>query len=847
MRRFSFVGTLAVVLTLALSMIWLGLTLIGRSFVDDGESDIAVEHLQAEVTLVRDGYGVPYIVAANEDDAWFGIGYAHAQDRLWQMDLMRRAGEGRLSEIFGRRALDYDRLLRTVGFARIARRIEQGLPQQTRKALQSYSNGVNACISAQKGRFPFEFDALGYEPEEWTPLHSILVVRMLGWELNLSMWTDIVYHEIADRVDSIRFAEIVPHYPTDAPTIIPGGQRPETGGWGSSDNDTVRRDTSRSIGRAGMPHAPQVLASVPHALLRIVDLDRAARELIGIAGPQVGSNAWALAPGRSLSGGAMLASDPHLPHSAPCRWYQCVLMFPGTHLAGVTLPGIPFIVSGRNDSVAWGLTAMMADQTDFYVEAVDTIRRTAVLHDGAWETMTTIRDTINVRDSASVPMVVRTTRHGPVLSDVDPWVGIRQTSDPGWRSRKDTLVAMRWAGSNVTQELAALHGMNRASNLTTFTAATRLGGVPAMSIAYADARGTIAFVPSALIPIRATPLLPRPGWDSRYNWKGTLPLDRIPTHSNPASGYVACANNKVSNMLPFSVGDFWEDPSRATRLQELLREGEGIGVTDFIQIQADVVSPYMRYLVDYLLRAFPDSSRQGSAVQAALTVLRSWDGGMRDNGAEAAIAAVWLQTVVTMTYQDEMGDELFRRWAYLAQNPIRALRYHCAIDSRWFDNTRTSGRREQRDDILREALGIALDTLHRRLNTWDVRRWRYGDIHSVTFPHPFGDRPDIRSIVNVGPFEVGGANGTINSGEWDFTRPYTVRVGPTMRQIIDFSDTSVFVRSVVTTGASGQPLNEFYSNQTVLWLSNGYIALRRSPPLGTDVFAVTRLHPATSR
>jgi penicillin G amidase len=853
MRRFSIVGTIVVTLTLLVGLSWLGLRLIGRSFVTAGEQSGEVEALSAEATITRDQYGVPYINAANEADAMAALGYAHAQDRLWQMDVMRRAGEGRLAEIFGRGVVQYDALLRTVGFRRIAAEIVKKMPAKTRASVNAYCRGVNAFIESHQGRYPMEFDALGYVPEPWTPEHSVLISRLLAWELNTSYWTDIVFGDIQRRVDSVRFSQILPYYPSDGATIIPGGQHPEPlleqlNAPPPPPVDTTKRDSTLLNDTTARPSAytPRSYkgAQAPD-LAGVILMEREMRRFLGIDGSHIGSNAWAIAANRTAGGKAMLANDPHLPHTAPSRWYQTVINYEGHRLGGVTLPGMPFIVVGRNNDVSWGLTSLMADETDFYVERLDSAKRTTMLVDGEWEKLTIIRDTIQVKDSASVPFVIRIGKHGPFISDLHPFAP--KTSgkpDTSWLLAASP-VAMRWRGNDVSGEMMALQGINNARNLQEFTAAVRLGGVPSLCFVYADREGNIASIPVARIPVREGTLmnLPNPGWESRYDWKGSIPPEKLPMLVNPESGFVASANNKVANNLPFAISDLWEDPSRAMRIEELLKEGNNYGVTDFVQMQGDLVSPHMRYMTEFLLRAFPDSVKQGSAVRAALAKLRSWNGGMIADGPEAAITAQWLQSVLEMTYRDEMGPDLYRNYAHFALLPTRAIRHHVMIDSRWFDDVTTKTRIETRDDILRKALGRALDSLHARFDSWDIGTWRFGAMHILTFPHLFEKNEKLRGIVNIGPFETGGAGTTINNGEWDLNQPFKVRVGPSMRQIIDFADTSAFLRSVITTGASGQPLNQYYKNQTVLWMSNGYLSLAPAPPTGADVTSVTRLAP----
>lgn len=852
-RRFSVVGTFLVVFTLVAGLIWVGVSLVGRSFVPEGTESDEIEGLGARATITRDQQGIAYVTAASELDAYTALGYAHAQDRLWQMDMIRRAGEGRLSEVFGRSTIGYDAMLRTIGFRRISEQILAATPKATRTALDAYARGVNAFVASHGGRLPMEFDALGYVPEPWTPLHSILVSRLLAWELNTSFWTDVVYGAMKERVDSLRFLEILPSYPTDAPTIIPGGQRPEPPVQSYAPSAPPPVDTSRAApaDTAGRDTLRRESAGMPLDVLR---LERSMREFLGIGGSHVGSNAWAVSGSHAAGGKPMLANDPHLMHTAPSRWYQVVLLFGDEHRAGVTIPGAPFIVVGRNDRIAWGMTALMADETDFYVERLDTTTGTTVLHDGRWEKLRTIRDTIRVKDSASVPFVIRITRHGPIISDVHPFAStypIRDTlglplDTSGPLARRP--IAMRWTGADVSQELAAFHRINSARTLEQFTAAARLGGVPSLAFVYADARGRIACVPIARVPVRGdgSPNVPMPGWESRYNWKGTIPMQRLPRLVDPDRGWVASANNKVANGLPFSFGDQWEDPSRAQRLEALLQEGATFEVVDFVQMQGDVNSPQLLTMVEHLLAAFADSARQRPAIRDAITRLRTWDGTMEANGVEPAIVAAWFQTLIERTYRDELGPTLFAHYVQMAQSPIKALRRHARIDSRWFDDVRTPAVRETRDQVMRASLGDAIAWLHRRFGHTSPASWRYGAFHTLSMPHPFGRAEQLRSIVNVGPLELGGSNTTLNNAEWDFNRPFNVRLGPSMRQIVDFADTAVFLRSIVTTGSSGQPLSQFYSNQTILWSANGHVQLRSRVPTGTGVSSTTELEPAGS-
>lgn len=853
----SLLGIFLVLLVFVVGIGWLVVGMTGRSFTSDEDQSDEIEGLSGEVSIVRDSYGVPYIKAANENDAMAALGYAHAQDRLWQMDMFRRFGQGRLSELLGSKLIAFDAFSKTIGFERIAQDIYAKMPGQTKSAVDAYCRGVNAFIENNRSRYSFEFDALGYEPEPWTPIHTVIVVRLLAWEQNTAFWTDLVFEGLRSRIDSARLAEVSPWYPSYGPTIIPGGQSPEPlleslRAGAPPPSDTTQVDSTGTDSTAAKPDSARAgrnaISSFYQSLEPLIDLDCAMRESIGIGGSGVGSNAWAIAGDRTVTGKPLLANDPHLQHSAPSKWYQAVLMIGNRTVAGVTVPGMPFVVAGRNNDIAWGITNLMTDESDFYLEKTDTKDR--VLHDGKWEKLTLVRDTIRTKDTLSTPITVRVSRHGPLLSDLKrlirlyppPLIDSAVASALVTTPSDSFALAIRWLGRDVSQELTALQRVNKAGTFKEFKDGLNFGGIPGLSLIYADRKGTIGYVPCVRAPIRgdANPNRINPGWESRFNWKGSRSVSEMPTMENPKQGYIASANNKPSNSLPFSVGDLWVDPSRAMRIEQYLSQGNTFEVLDCVQMQGDVLSEHMAYMTEFLLRAFPDSAAQGKKVREALGMLRRWNGEMGAESPEGAIAAEWAQTVYTMTWRDEMGPNLFGHFMLTPQLPLKSIRRQLMTDSRWFDDIATP-EREVRDDILRKALGEALESLHKRFGTWELPQWRFGAMHTLTFPHPFSMIEPLRKVVNIGPFEVGGTVTTLNNGEWNFNKPYEARLGPSMRQIVDFADTSIYLRSVLTTGQSGQPMNDHYQDQTIIYLFSGYVSLYNHLPAEEEVLSVTTL------
>ncbi|MFZ1571788.1 MAG: penicillin acylase family protein [Chlorobiota bacterium] len=882
----KWIGGLLVGTLLIVCIFLLTLSSVRKSFISDGETKDRILDLKAEVVINRDEDGITYITAENDLDAISALGYAHAQDRLWQMEIMRRAGEGRLSELFGSKTIGYDIFLRTVGFKTTSINIWNAMSEKTKQALRAYCKGVNSYILSHKGKRPFEFDVLNYELEPWTPLHSILISRLLAWELNTSFWNDLVLEQIKSKVDSVRFNDIIPYYPSYAPTIIPGGQFPEP----LLDSIRIRDSVSNFV----VPDSAKLLKLMSKAkmdsllketyptkkfnsknstkvnnfskknkkrvsfnsinindLNELISIDRNLRKFIGIDGAHIGSNSWVLSGSRTSSGKPILANDPHLQHSAPSKWYQIIIAYKGDRLAGVTLPGVPFVIIGRNNYIAWGITNMMADETDFYIEQKDSLMKNYVIYDGKREPLKVLSDTIKVKDTLSVPFEIRISKHGPIISECNPFSSKYQIDFPYFKKNKNSilsknLISMKWQGNNVSQDISAFQWINNARNLDEFVGAVKLGGCPGLNFVYASSSGTIAYVPSYKIPIRYTgikSILPYQGNDSKYDWKGEYPFTAIPMLVNPPSGYIATANNKVTNDTKFpAISDLWEDPSRAIRLAQLMRDGKNFNLVRVRQMQTDINSPQMLYMNDFLLRAFPDSLKQGFAVKDALKLLRNWNGSMSAESPEAAIIAQWFQKMVELTFKDELGDTLFSQYVYMAQSPIKALREACLTNSIWFDNIHTTVK-ETRDDIIRKAFSQALDSLNRYYSNWQITTWKFGDFHTLIMRHTFHEQKALNGIVDIGPFNLGGCNTTLANAEWDFNNPFQVRVGATMRLVVDFSDSTTFIHNIVSTGSSGQPLSNFYKNQSVIWSAGGLLNLGSIPPSNDNIVSTIRLFP----
>lgn len=751
---------------------------------------LSVAGLQRPVRVLRDAYGMPAIDAGNEHDLMFAIGFIHAQDRLWQMDMARRAAEGRLSELFGAASLPFDRMFRIVGLRRTAEAITAAMAPESMIRLQAYADGVNAFITQAKGRYPLEFDLLGYRPEEWSPVHSVMIGRLIAWELNLSWWTDLTYGMVAERVGLERAIDIMPSYPADV--------RP-----------TVPSDEWRRYASVGLPY---LRTAQEYA------------ERFGLASLSGGSNAWAVAPHRSTSGNAILANDTHLQLASPSRWYEMQIQMPGVRVRGMSIPGVPAVVAGRNDWIAWGITNVMADDADFYVERLDSLSGTQYRFDGQWQPVSFLTEEIAVRGDTAHPLNIRLTRHGPIVTDI---------VTPMQNARPTFVASMRWTGNEIDDQFGAFTRINRARDWSEFSAGVREFAVPGQNFIYADLSGNIGYWCGVKLPIRAgrSSLLPLPGWDPSAEWRGFVPFDQLPHRFDPPEGYIASANNKiVDNTYPYHISDLWEPASRIQRLDDVLgKEGEAFSQKDFERLQNDSFSPYARDLLPFVVNAFRDSVHTLPDGERVFEYLRNWHYQFTPDDIATAIYQQFLVRMIRNTFADEMGEDLFHDWVILGNIPLRVIaRLIRDGSSAWFDDVR-SPEVETRDDIIRRSLREAVADLHDRFGN-DMKVWRWGELHTVTLRHLLGMRKPLDRIFNIGPFPVAGGATALVSGEYDLNHPFEVTVGPSFRQIFDLGAEGE-LRSVLPSGQSGQVFHVHYSDQTRLWLNGGYRAAQFAAPL----------------
>ena len=726
--------------------------------------------LSGPVTVTRDRWGVPHIVAEKSDaDAVEALGFVHGQDRLWQMEFQRRVAQGRLSEVLGKAALDQDKFLRTWGFERAAQSILPALSPRSRELVRAYTRGVNAAIA--QNRLPLEFRILGFKPEPWTDVDSVSWSKLLAYDLGGNWDDELLGAQVAQQLGSSALGEVMPPYPDSAPTILSAGEL-QTG--------------------AQRP-APSSSARLPTVTLRRLEAQLAAARSLGFVNvPGKGSNDWVIGGQHTVSGKPILADDPHLALSAPMLWYLADLKGPGLHSIGATLPGLPAVVIGRNDRLAWGVTNVNPDVQDLYIEPADA-------------KLTTRTEIIKVKGEPDVNLTVAESVHGPVISGVS-----------GDAAAVGPRVALRWtalAPGDTT--LDAFLGLNYARNWTDFTSALKFYVAPSQNFVYADLDGNTGYYAPGKVPIRQGK-----GWDGslpiqgdgQHEWTGFIPFGDLPHTYNPADGLIVTANNKVvPDSYPYFLANNrnWAEPYRAERITQLLTAKDKLTVDDVKATQLDTVSLVWRDLKPYLLAARPD----GDLSTRALDLLKGWDGDERADAVPPLIFEAWLMQLQTLAQDELKNTGHVNSLAVL--NALKSQSQLCAV----------SGQGDCAAWLTR-SLKAAVTDLSARLGA-DPAQWVYGKLHQVASDHQaFGGVKAIGWLFNRHAPTSGGTD-TV-----DVARPdpgsYLQTHAPSYRQIIDFSDLnkSLFVG---TLGQGGNPIGPHYADQMRMWISGDYIPMSSDP------------------
>ncbi len=759
------------------------------------DGTVAVPGSGAQIEIVRDAYGVPHIFAATPNDAYFGLGFVHAQDRLFQMEQQRRLAQGRLSELMGASTLRFDKFFRLLNLTGFAEQNLSGLNDGTRQALDAYAAGVNAYLATNRGATSPELTLLVADhPEPWRATDTIAWLKVMALHLSGNWREEILRARLIDTIGEERTEEFFPPHPPDAPIII----------------DEALRTSSLSP------------APWQHALLDLLP-----RTLNG-------SNNWVVDGSMTASGMPLLANDPHLGLAAPAIWYMAHLEAPGLSVVGATLPGIPAVIVGHNNKAAWGVTNTRPDTQDLFIERIDPDDAGRYLTpDGSAEFIE--RDeTIAVRLGGDETVTIRETRHGPVISDI-------YGEETEGTAEDGEVIALAWtmlsADDRSIQSALAAHSVG---SWEESVAAVRDYRGPQQSIVYADTTGRIGLYAPAVVPIRRNGqgLVPVPGWTGEYDWIGEIPFDDLPHVVDPPRHYIATANEKiVGDDYLYFLAASWQPGYRSQRIRDLLEERDDHDVASFAAIQLDNRS---LMAIDFLPFAL-DAEPQTEAGRSLRDTLAGWQGDMEPGLVQPLIFSAWYRELTRLIYESDLDENFTNAWWH------RPTFTHAVLEgslAHWCDNPTTEAV-ETCDELAGQAFDLAAEFLTGRYGS-DIEAWSWGQSHEASFGHRLLQYFPVVSGLTERRLPVGGDRFTVNTGSYIFNSDdavFTSVHGASMRAIFDLDDLDNS-RYMWAPGQSGHIFSPYYDNMLVRWRDNDMVTIPARRDL-IDVAHTLVLEPST--
>lgn len=758
------------------------------------DGTLTIPGLRDSVTVLRDERGIPHIYATCEHDLYLATGYIAAQDRLWQMDLVRRSAAGRLSEIFGEPFIQADIFTRCLNIYETAEAILKEEDPVVMQCLKSYTDGVNAYITTHGKKLPLEFRLLSYRPEPWSVKDIVSIIGLMGWNLDYrNLTAELFFQQLINRFGIEKAAELVPDWQA-VPTMIYRE-------WGISDT----------------------LLALTRSFIREYDI------VAGLGIPSLtSSNNWAVSGARSETGKPLLSNDMHLSLTSPGIWMQMHQVIPGKlNVTGVMIPGEPFIVAGHNENIAWGLTNLRVDVVDLFAETINPDNTNQYFFNGQWREMTGRSEVIREKHGRNVTVDIRSTHRGPVISgclrldsvtEKAKWIGFNYLG--GLSSLPGMALSMRWNGLDRSDEARSVYLLNRASGWDEFREGLKTFRSLSQNFAYADTLGNIGMNAGGGIPLReGDGIFIRDGRTDQYDWKGYVPFEQLPFVLNPRHGAVSSANNRsVSNDYPYFISHSFDVPYRINRIREMLGEKETLGVDDFKRMLADQHSDYARLVVPHILRINARQAELTLIELEALNEMTMWDYDMNRSLAAPSIFEYFRRHFMENLLADELDDLYDQLWGISGEYYI--YRILTEGPDEWVDDINTD-EKETLDDIVMLSFREAVSTLAVEYGK-NLSGWEWGRIHTVSFLHPLGTVRILGTVfkLNSGAFPVGGSDHTV-CPYFTYKPDFKSVNGASIRYIFNTANWDESW-SVIPGGESGVPRSEYYLSQVQTYIEGRF-------------------------
>ncbi|HEV8307419.1 MAG TPA: penicillin acylase family protein [Methylomirabilota bacterium] len=714
----------------------------------------------------RDGWGIPHVYAETDGALFFAFGYAMAQDRLFQLDYLRRKASGTLAEVLGPEGLELDTIARTIGLRHIAEAEWGRTPAETRALLAAFADGVNAVIEESRERLPIEFDLLGYGPAPWSPVDCLAIAGEFRYYLTVR-FPVIVIPELAKRVlgEGPLYAAFL-QGEADDESILPPGAYPG------------RPAGTESVGSAiGWP--------------------------VGDPEEGRGSNNWVVAGTRTTTGQPLVASDPHIAFGAVSCWYEVHLSGGSFDVAGTAYAGVPAVFFGRSRRVAWGITNNICSQRDLYQERTDPARPGAFLYDGRWEPAREVVEDIRVAGRETVRRVIRFSRNGPIVDDILPAA-----------ARGTGPVALRWLGATPCGFLTSLLALNRARSADELQAAVRGWRVPTWSLVFADVDGHIGYRTAGTVPVRRIRERGyRPGWDPQHQWEGLIPFEAMPQWRDPERGWIATANNRPApDDFPYPLSGTWSSGHRARRIRQLIEARPRLAREDVVRMHQDALSLRAVDCVPRLLKALAASPEvlQDPRLRQAAGHLEAWDCQMEVDRVGAAIFDVFFPRFCRAVVDERFDGATAELLAGAAAGLASELLAEDAVG--WFTQ-------RSREQVILGAFRDALAELEGRVGS-DMATWTWGRLHQIRLQHVLAGRGELGQLLDRGGLPVKGNGTTVCNTGYDPN--YLAPMGANYRLIADLATTPPGLWAVDAQGQSGHPGSPHYADQLAEWIAARY-------------------------
>jgi penicillin amidase len=765
---YSLLGLVIIVLVAAILIV----SGIKKGALPDYSGEVFLTGLSDEVTVYRDERGMPHIYATNEHDLYFTVGYVMAQERLWQMDLIRRATTGRLSEIFGRDYVQTDLFLRSLDMTNKSRKVLDIADPEILKCLQDYADGVNKYIDDAGRKLPPEFRILRYKPDKWRLEDMVNIIGYMGWDLaSENLNSDLFNYELVKKFGVEKANQLIPDWKAVTSFVFPDF---------TLDENTLKK-----------------------ALETISSLEKL--EAVGIT-TFSGSNNWAVSGRKSETGKPLLSNDMHLDFGSPGIWIQMHQVIPGKlNVTGVVVPGQPFVVAGHNEKIAWGLTNLMVDDIDLFAEKINPADTNQYLFNGEWKNMLVRDEVIKIKGGDESIQKLKFTHRGPVIS--------------GFEGVDDTVLTMRWAGYDMSDEMRSVYLLNRATNWEDFRSAISTFRSISQNFVYADVDGNIGLNTGGGIALRkGNGTIIRDGESDEYDWKGYVPFEQLPSSFNPDTGSVSSANNKtVNDDYPYFISASFALPYRINRIRQMLSEKYLFRIEDFKSMINDQHSDYAALLTPFILRITEKNIEFSPEEEYAYNSLKNWDYDMDKDKVAPTVFEFFRLSFPENLLSDELGD-LYRN-INVSLRDYYIYRILAMGPDEWVDDINTP-EKETLDDVILNSFRDCLVQLISVCSP-DTTKWKWGDIHKLTLEHPLGTVKFLDRIFkfNSKEYRVGGSDHTVSP--YSYGTGFKVNQGASERHIFNTADWDESL-TVIPTGISGIPSSEFYLSQTDAYINGKF-------------------------